>query len=126
RQPAVAADAEGADRRRDHRCLGGARVLRAAAGVAQAAERRPFLRLAGAGAGWERLTRRRGARRRPSRKPAPFPPASRPRGPMSRLLLALCLAACAAPSPAAGPARVDGERSRTAPPAKLAWRDPAF
>lgn len=45
---------------------------------------------------------------------------------MSRLLLALCLAACAAPSPAAGPARVDGERSRTAPPAKLAWRDPAF
>jgi lysyl endopeptidase len=45
---------------------------------------------------------------------------------MSRLLLALCVAACAATSFAADLPRVDGERSRSAPPAKLAWRDAAF
>src|SRR3546814_6219418 len=50
REPAVAGDDEGAHRQRADRRLGGARVLRAAAGMAQAAERSPGLRLAGAGA----------------------------------------------------------------------------
>src|SRR3546814_3465097 len=50
REPAVAGDDEGAHLQRADRRLGGARVLRAAAGMAQAAERRPGLRLAGAGA----------------------------------------------------------------------------
>src|SRR5690606_10339801 len=50
REPAVAEDDEGAHRQRADRRLGGARILRAAAGVAQAAERRPGLWLAGSGA----------------------------------------------------------------------------
>src|SRR5690606_13281677 len=51
REPAVAGDDEGADRQRADRRRRRARVLRAAAGVAQAAERRTGLRLAGAANG---------------------------------------------------------------------------